>query len=270
MHNTLEIILAAKKKEVAQLAEKISQAPNSDIAKLMRGEITHAPKKNIQKILAYEDGIKVIAEIKRKSPAKGDFAPIADPCALAQAYIAGGASAISVLTDNFAFGGSVHDLEKLAQAAETKNIPLLRKDFLIDPLQIAESIVYGADMVLLIVAALGNTLDQMLQKTRKLHIAAVVEVYQYDEIQMVTDAGAEIILVNNRNLKTFETNTDTAFQLATHLPKNAIKIAASGIATPALAKAYFQAGYAAVLVGETLVTAQDPSAWIRACRDNGV
>lgn len=267
MHSTLETILAAKKKEVAVLLEKVSRAPQSPIAKLLQGEIVHTPKKEIKKILSYEEGIKVIAEIKRKSPAKGDFAPIADPCLLAQEYIAGGASAISILTDSFAFGGCLQDLEMLAEAPETKNIPLLRKDFLIDPIQIAESIVYGADMVLLIVAALGNNLGAMLQKTCALHMTAIVEIYCRDEIQIATDAGAEIILVNNRNLHTFDTNTDTAFQLAPYLPKNAIKIAASGIATPALAKDYFQAGYAAVLVGETLVTAQNPSAWIRACRE---
>lgn len=265
MHNQLEKILQAKQVEVAYLKEKMAQEPNSTLAKLVRGEITHSPKKDVYAALAYGHHIKVIAEIKRRSPARGDFAPIADPTALAKQYIAGGAAAISVLTDSTAFAGSLEDLNHIAQSIETKNIPLLRKDFLIDPIQIAESILYGADLVLLIVAALGDQLSMMLNAARAFNIPALVEIYKQDEIQIAMDAGAEFIGVNNRNLKTFEIDTQSAFRLAEHLPKSAIKIAASGIFETALAKQYHEAGYAAVLVGEALVKSEDPAKWIREC-----
>jgi indole-3-glycerol phosphate synthase len=263
--NKLEIILDAKKKEVALLKAEVLRSPQSALAKLMEADV-HTPQKNVRQILSYASVVHVIAEIKRKSPAGGEFASITDPLALAQQYIAGGACAISVLTDHLFFGGSLQDLEKIAHAADTKNTLILRKDFLIDPIQLYESILYGADMVLLIVAALGDQLPAMLQKTKALNLAALVEVYRQDEIQKAVDAGAEIILVNNRNLKTFETNTETAFQLAPYLPKNTINIAASGIMEMDLAKQYHRAGYAAVLVGEALVRSDNPAEWIVACR----
>jgi len=268
MHDHLATILQTKKTAVATLKEQLAQSPHSDLTKIFHGEIKNPNKKNIYQALAYGSTVKVIAEIKRRSPARGDFSPITDPLVLAREYIVGGASAISVLTDSTAFGGSLDDLATIAHATETINLPLLRKDFLIDPIQIAESILYGADMILLIVAALGDQLPSMLAAARQLNIPALVEVYQAEEIQQAIDAGAEIIGVNNRNLKTFATDTQSAFRLAEHLPQSAIKIAASGIFTPELAKQYHQAGYAAVLVGEALVKAKSPSKWIAACNQN--
>jgi len=266
MQDRLATIIQTKQHEVAALRQKLAQLPGSDLAKIMRGEIKFLPKKNVQQALAYANYVKVIAEIKRRSPARGDFAAITDPLALAKEYITGGAAAISILTDEIAFGGTLDDLQLISSAPETTATPILRKDFLIDPIQIAESILYGADMVLLIVAALGDQLPAMVKAAREFNIPALVEVYKRDEIQQAVDAGAEIIGVNNRNLKTFETNTQTAFELAQHLPKSAIKIAASGIFEIELAKQYHQAGYAAVLVGEALVKSQKPAEWIAACK----
>src|SRR5690606_15571281 len=161
--------------------------------------------------------------------------------------------AISVLTDEVAFGGRAEDLTRIAQSVDTVKTPILRKDFLIDPIQIAESILIGADIILLIVAILGDQLSLMLKKAREFNIHSLVEVYKQDEIQQAVDAGAEIIGVNNRNLSTFVTDTRSAFELAPHLPKSATKIAASGIFETSLAKEYHRAGYSAVLVGEGLV-----------------
>ncbi len=266
MNNKLALILQTKNVEVAALKQKLTQSPNSYLAKIFRGDMQCSPKKNVHQALSDGNHIKVIAEIKRRSPARGHFAEIKNPLELAKQYIMGGASAISVLTDQAAFGGSLRDLETIAQADETLNIPLLRKDFLIDPVQIAESILYGADMILLIVAALGDQLPVMLKAARAFNIPALVEVYKQDEIQQAIDAGAQMIVVNNRNLKTFETQTDTAFRLAEYLPKSAIKIAASGIFETALAQQYHQAGYAAVLVGEALVKSENAADWIAGCR----
>jgi indole-3-glycerol phosphate synthase len=266
MNDKLEAIIQTKKTEVAVLKQKLAGSQGCDLEKILQGELKFVPKKNVHQVLAYGNHIKVIAEIKRRSPARGDFSDIKNPLELAKQYMAGGASAISVLTDSGAFGGSLKDLEAIAQAAETANTPILRKDFLIDPVQIAESIVYGADMILLIVAALGDQLPVMLKAARALNMPALVEVYKQDEIQQAIDAGAEIIGVNNRNLKTFETDTESAFRLAEYLPKSTIKIAASGIFETTLVKQYHEAGYAAVLVGEALVRSENPAEWIAACK----
>lgn len=267
MHNKLTTILQAKQHEVAMLQEKIAQSPNGDLAKIFHGEMVSAhAKKNVLEALAYTSFIKVIAEIKRRSPSKGTLAEISDPLSLVKEYVAGGASAISVLTEKTGFGGKLDDLKMVSVALENTSVPVLRKDFLIDPLQIAESILQGADMILLIVAVLGDQLSPMLKKSRELNIPALVEAHTKEEVQQAVDVGADIIGVNNRNLKTFEINTQCAFDLSEYLPKNTIKIAESGIFTPDLAKKYHQAGYAAVLVGEALVKSMHPANWIAACR----
>jgi len=267
MHNRLTTILDAKQHDVAKLHAHIAQAPTSELAQVFHGNTIFPRKnKNVLHALQYAEHVKVIAEIKRRSPSKGELAQIADPLTLAQQYILGGASAISVLTESTGFGGSLEDLKKISAAPETQNTPILRKDFLIDPIQIAESILYGADMILLIVAVLEKQLPGMLQKARELNIPALVEVHTREEIQQAIDAGAEIIGVNNRNLKTFDIDTQCAFELAEYLPKNAIKIAESGIFECELAREYHQAGYAAVLVGEALVKSVDPKKWLEDCK----
>ncbi len=267
MTNKLSEILLHKRQEVDVLKQQLMQEPGHDIARLLRGEggIVRA-RKSFKQTLLYADVVKIIAEIKRRSPSKGMLAEIADPVALARYYVAGGAAAISVLTDRYGFGGSLEDLQDVARALAGTAIPILRKDFLIDPTQIAEAMVYGADAVLLIVAVLGDRLPLMLETAKRLNIDALVEVHTADEMAQAVAAGAQIIGVNNRNLSTLQVDTQCAFDLAKYLPKECITVAESGIATMELARRYHQAGYAAVLVGEALVKSTTPSAWIGECR----
>ena len=158
------------------------------------------PRRKLSDTLKQER-MTLIAEIKRKSPSKGVLAVIDDPVALARSYYNGGASALSILTDEKGFGGRLDDLHRISQAIP--EIPLLRKDFLIEPAQIAESVRYGASAVLLIVAVLGDQLSEMLEEARRMRVDALVEVHNENELRTALNAGAEIIGINNRDLKTF-------------------------------------------------------------------
>lgn len=199
----------------------------------------------------------VIAEIKRKSPSKGDLAPIADPDVLARLYAEGGAHAISVLTEPHFFGGSIDDLAKVRQAVDT---PILRKDFIVSSYQLFESRRIGADLVLLIVAALEQqALECLIERSYSLGLTPIVEVHERDEIARALDAGAKVIGVNNRNLKTLEVNQQQFLDLADAIPSSVIKIAESGIRSGQDLRTYAQAGADAVLVGEALVTSEDPA-----------
>ncbi len=201
-------------------------------------------------------GVGVIAEIKRSSPSRGAMADIADPAKLAASYAAGGARAISVLTESRRFGGSLADLA--AVRAEV-DIPVLRKDFVISPYQVHESRAYGADMVLLIVAALEqNVLVGLLERVESLGMTALVEAHTEDEASRALDAGAKVIGINARNLTTFEVDRDTFARIAPGLPSDIVTVAESGVRGPADLLAYAGAGADAVLVGEGLVTSADP------------
>jgi indole-3-glycerol phosphate synthase len=203
-------------------------------------------------------GVGVIAEIKRSSPSRGDMADIGDPAKLASSYAAGGARAISVLTEGRRFGGSLADLA--AVRAEV-DIPVLRKDFVISPYQVHESRAYGADMVLLIVAALEqNVLVGLLERVESLGMTALVEAHTEDEASRALDAGAKVIGINARNLSTFEVDRDTFGRIAPGLPSDIVTVAESGVRGPADLLAYAGAGADAVLVGEGLVTSADPRA----------
>jgi indole-3-glycerol phosphate synthase len=207
----------------------------------------------------------VIAEIKRRSPSKGELAPDLDPATLAAAYLAGGATALSVLTDAEFFGGSPADVAAARQAAP--NLPILRKDFTVDGRDVADARTMGADAVLLIVAALSpGDLARMRGLAEGLGLAAVVEVHDTDELRIALKAGAEIIGVNQRNLHTFKIDPERAAHLATFIPDGVLKIAESGIHTPAQVDALAEAGYDAILVGEQLVTAPDPAQALRTLR----
>jgi indole-3-glycerol phosphate synthase len=204
----------------------------------------------------------VIAEVKRRSPSKGDLADIADPAALARHYAAGGAAAISVLTEQRRFGGSLADLRTVRAAVET---PLLRKDFVVEPYQVLESRAAGADLVLLIVAALGDDLLRRLHdQARELGMAVLVEVHDEAETARAVDLGAELVGVNARNLKTLEVDPDVFGRLAPQLPADRVLVAESGIATPVDVKRYVAEGARAVLVGEALVKDGDPEGAVRA------
>jgi len=200
--------------------------------------------------------VAVIAEVKRVSPSKGAMAEIADPAALACDYEAGGASIISVLTEPRHFGGS---LEDLAAVREAVGVPVLRKDFVISSYQLWEARARGADMVLLIVAALEqNALISLVERAVSIGLVPLVEVHTSAEVGRAVDAGAKVIGVNARDLATLKVDRGVFARLAPLIPEDIIKIAESGIRGPHDLFAYAAAGADAVLVGESLVTGKDP------------
>jgi len=200
--------------------------------------------------------VAVIAEVKRASPSKGALAAIADPAALAMDYEAGGACVISVLTEPRRFGGS---LEDLAAVREAVRVPVLRKDFIVSSYQLWEARAYGADMVLLIVAALEqNALVSLVERALSIDLVPLVEVHTEDELDRALDAGARVLGVNARNLATLEVDRSVFGRLASRVPEGILKIAESGIRGPHDLLAYAAAGADAVLVGESLVIGKDP------------
>jgi indole-3-glycerol phosphate synthase len=202
------------------------------------------------------DEVSVIAEVKRASPSKGALAAIADPAALAGDYEAGGAQVISVLTERRRFGGS---LEDLAAVRATVQVPVLRKDFVVSSYQLWEARAFGADLVLLIVAALDqNALVSLVERADSIGLVPLVEVHTDDELDRALLAGATVIGVNARNLATLEVDRGVFARLAPHIPDGIIKIAESGVRGPHDLLAYAAAGADAVLVGESLVTGRDP------------
>jgi indole-3-glycerol phosphate synthase len=202
-------------------------------------------------------GSSVIAEVKRRSPSKGALAEIGDPAALASRYAAGGAAAISVLTEERRFGGSLADLRAVRAAVD---VPLLRKDFLVDPYQVLEARAAGADLVLLIVAALDDqTLRLLHDHARGLGMTVLVEVHDEAEADRAVTLGAELIGVNARDLTTLDVHEDTFGRLAPLVPEDRVLVAESGISSPQDVKRYVAEGARAVLVGEALVREQDPA-----------
>jgi indole-3-glycerol phosphate synthase len=203
-------------------------------------------------------GIAVIAEVKRASPSAGQLATISDPAKLARAYEDGGARIVSVLTEERRFHGTLGDLDAVRAAV---SVPVLRKDFVIRPYQIHEARAHGADMLLLIVAALEQpALVSMLDRTESLGMTALVEVHTEEEADRALKAGARVIGVNARDLTTLEVDRDCFARIAPGLPTDVIRIAESGVRGTADLLAYAGAGADAVLVGEGLVTSGDPRA----------
>ena len=205
-------------------------------------------------------GVAVIAEIKRASPSKGPIAPDADAPGIAADYLAGGASAISVLTDAPFFGGSLVDLSAVSRAAHAaaRPVPVLRKDFLVNPYQVAEARAAGADAVLLIAALLrGPALREMLAAVRDYGLQALVEVHDEAEMEEALEAGAEVIGINNRDLRTFTVDLATTERLAPLVPRDRMVVAESGIHGPEDVRRLAAAGAHAFLVGESLMTAPD-------------
>jgi len=201
-------------------------------------------------------GVGVIAEVKRASPSRGALASIGDPAALATQYEAGGARMISVLTERRRFGGSLDDLDAVRAVVQ---VPVLRKDFVIGSYQVHEARAHGADVVLLIVAALEqNVLIGLRERVESLGMTALVEVHTEDEASRALDAGAKVIGVNARNLQTLDVDRSTFERIAPGLPSSIVKIAESGVRGPLDLIEYAAAGADAVLVGETLVTGADP------------
>jgi indole-3-glycerol phosphate synthase len=213
------------------------------------------------------DGVNIIAEFKRRSPSKGIIRGDASPVDIARAYQAGGAVAMSVLTEEDYFAGSLDDLRQVKAAVE---LPVLRKDFIVDEYQVYESAVAGADAILLIVAALD---DESLSQLRRLaedelHMDALVEVHTSDEMRRGAACGAKLIGVNNRDLRTFEVSLETSLSLAREAPGDALLISESGLNNATDLKRLYEAGYRGFLIGETLMRADDPAAALRNFRND--
>lgn len=215
--------------------------------------------------LADRSRINIIAEFKKASPSKGVISGDADPAAFAFQYEAGGAAAISVLTEEDFFKGSLDDLQAIREAVF---LPILRKDFIFDEFQIYEAAAAGADAILLIAAMLGDEELQSLHAVAEsLGMDALVEVHTLAELVRVTDFGATLIGVNNRNLKTFEVSLDVAREMIKSAPPNAIMVAESGIKTREDIDELRRIGYSGFLIGETLMSSDDPAAELRKLND---
>jgi len=206
-------------------------------------------------------GISLIAEVKRSSPSKGALATINDPAALARIYEGAGATVVSVLTEGRRFGGSLADL---VAVRESISIPVLRKDFMVDEYQFYEARAYGADVVLLIVAALSqNQLKDFSELTFALGMRAIVEVHSRDELERALEITPDIIGVNSRNLKDLSVDPKVFADLIPAIPASVVRVAESGIATRADVRFARQSGADAVLIGEALVRGSDPASTIR-------
>lgn len=206
-------------------------------------------------------GSSVIAEVKRRSPSKGALADIPDPAALAAAYERGGAAAISVLTEERRFGGSLDDLRAVRAAVD---LPILRKDFIVETYQLVEARAAGADLALLIVAALDDdTLRRLHDEAQELGLTVLVETHDEAEVERAVALDAELIGVNSRNLKTLDIDPDTFGRLAPLIPDDRVKVAESGITGAADVRRFVAEGARAVLVGEALVKDGDPQGAVR-------
>ncbi len=246
------------------LAATRTQIDELDVDELRSRAGEAAPSRSLSGRLA-ENGLSVIAEVKRRSPSRGDLAPQLDPVAQAGLYAAGGAAAVSVLTNEEFFGGSLADLTAVRR---TVDVPVLRKDFVIDSAQIWESRAAGADAVLLIVAALSDEqLEVLVAEATDAGLEALVEVHNETELERALAAGAGLVGVNNRDLTTFTVDLRVAERLAPLLRDRVLMVAESGISEPAQAAAMAAVGYDAILVGEALVLAPDPAELVASLRE---
>lgn len=236
----------------ADLAERESATPLADLRAALAD--VDPPRDPMPHFRA--PGSSVIAEVKRKSPSKGALADIPDPADLARQYAAGGAAAISVLTEQRRFGGSLDDLRAVRAAVD---VPILRKDFIVTSYQLVEARAAGADLALLIVAALDeDTLRRLHDEARELGLTVLVEVHDETETERAVALGAELVGVNARNLKTLQIDTDTFGRLAPLVPDDRVKVAESGVFSQQDVKRFVSEGARAVLVGEALVKDGDP------------
>jgi indole-3-glycerol phosphate synthase len=250
--SVLADILAAKRDEVTLLHQ-----PQTRDA-IRAAALEAAPPRDFAAALRRGDRLAVVAELKRRSPSKGDLAPTLDASVTAAAYAEGGAAALSVLTDQVFFGGTIDDLQQARVAAPAT--PALRKDFVIDADQVYETRAIGADAMLLIVAAVPDrgALDDLHQLARDLGLATLVETHDAAELDVALDLGAAVVGVNARDLGTFDEDLAGAEGLAARVPPEVVAIAESAIRSADDAKRMAAAGFDAVLVGEALVRAADP------------
>ena len=254
--SVLDDIIAGVRQDLKEREDRVP------LARIKEMETQVPEAKDALGALRGRDGaVKIISEVKRSSPSKGALAAIPDPAALASTYEAGGASVISVLTEQRRLNGSLADLDAVRAAVV---IPILRQDFIVTPYQIHEARAHGADLVLLIVAALEqNVLVSLLERTRSLGMEALVETHSRLEALRAMEAGASIIGVNARNLKTLEVDRSTVEQVIDVIPQDVVAVAESGVANAHDVFEYAKWGADAVLVGEALVTSGDPRASIQ-------
>jgi indole-3-glycerol phosphate synthase len=206
-------------------------------------------------------GLSVIAEFKRRSPSGGEIRPGADVAQIASAYERGGAAAVSVLTEERSFGGSIDDLRA---AREATGLPILRKDFLVDPYQLYEAAVSGADAVLLIAAALGQAeLQGLHDEARSLDLDCLVEVHDADDLERALEIDCDVIGINNRDLRDLHVDLDTTHELLTDVPAGKTVVAESGYESRQQIEELDRIGVDAVLIGESLMRAPDPEAAVR-------
>ncbi|HVM06116.1 MAG TPA: indole-3-glycerol phosphate synthase TrpC [Acidimicrobiales bacterium] len=256
MATYLDTILDAHRRAAA-----LDPRPLDELVEAARSE---GPTRGFAAALAAADGLAVVAEVKKRSPSLGDLAPEAVPGVLAKAYADGGATCLSVLTDAEFFGGSPSDL---GEARAATDLPVLRKDFTVSERDVCDARLIGADAVLLIVAALSDDeLGRFLALAADVGLDALVEVHDEAEAGRALAVGATVVGVNQRDLATFEVDTDRAVRVASAIPDGVVKVAESGIRGPGDAARLAAAGYHAVLVGEALVTSDDPAAAVRALR----
>ena len=256
MATYLDSILAVHRARAAaddrDLAWLVDQARSAPRPRDFRGAIVDS------------SGLAVIAELKRRSPSKGDLNASLDPATLAAAYASGGATCLSVLTDAEHFGGSRDDL---SEAREAVSLPVLRKDFTVSPLDVCDTRLMGADAVLLIVAALDDTeLGELSRLARELDLSVLIEIHDEAELERALRTDADLIGVNQRDLVTFQVDTERAVRMAPLIPPDVVRVAESGVRSDLDARELAEAGYDAVLVGESLVTADDPTAAVAALR----
>jgi indole-3-glycerol phosphate synthase len=257
----LDKILAAHRADAA--------TDRRDLASLVRQAQACPPRRPFAAVLGTPGpgGVAVIAEVKRRSPSKGDLAPDLVAGVVAKAYAGAGAACLSVLTDARFFGGSAADL---ADARAAVDIPVLRKDFTVSAADVCDARLMGADAVLLIVGALAATeLRDLLNLATQVGLDALVEVHDETEAQVALGAGATLVGVNQRDLVTFEVDTDRAARVGASLPASVVRVAESGIRSRADVARLADAGFDAILVGEALVTAADPGAALRALVEEG-
>ncbi|MFH5822743.1 indole-3-glycerol phosphate synthase TrpC [Georgenia sp. AZ-5] len=247
----LEEIVAGVRED---LAEREAQRP-LDVLKEMAQRRPSA--KDAEAALRGEhEAVTIISEVKRSSPSKGALADVADPAGLAAEYEAGGASVISVLTERRRFGGSLEDLTAVRAAVD---VPVLRKDFVVTPYQVWEARAFGADMVLLIVAALEQeVLTSLVERVHSLGMTALVEAHDREEARRAVDAGARVVGINARNLHTLQVDRAVFGQVVDVVPDRLVRVAESGVRGPHDVLDYARAGADAVLVGEALVTQGNP------------
>jgi indole-3-glycerol phosphate synthase len=257
---SLDSIVAATRQRLSQRASEHVSASrrNSDLQAMERAAAAHTPRgfRNQLRRVA-RDGVAVIAELKKASPSKGLIRADFRPSELARELERAGAAALSVLTDEQFFQGS---LDYLRQASSSSSLPCLRKDFIVDEFQIVEARANRADAILLIVAALNQKeLVSLAGIARAQGLEVLCEAHDEQELQRALDAGCDLIGINNRNLRTFEVNLETAFRLVDKMPAACVRVAESGIQSGADVARLRSAGYEAFLIGESLMTAERPS-----------